>query len=218
MRAAAMKVRQQNDPLGHALTSALVIGVLFAVLLTVLGFFLVSDGMVAYPVLYVVLSLAGCALLGAAVYRLALRDGLRLVAEGALPPAADPYHVVMAEDLVDRGALGWHPWVNRHGYVLAGQRLREFGVRYPGRTITLRWTGALAVLALIALSLVWDDAALPPANLILGSLGGAGFALGALTHRSIARKRRESAEAFREEYEAWGASGDPAFPGFPDRG
>lgn len=218
VKAAAHKVLQQNDPYGTALTGALTAGASVAVLLAFLGLLLSFDGLLTSPGFYAALSLAGCALLGAVVYPFALWNVLRLTSESALPPAADPYHVVMAEDLVDRGRLGWHPWVNRHGYILAGQRLREFGVLYPGRTIALQWAGALSCAAVIVISQVWDEAALHPVNLVLPVLGGIGFIGHALTHRSEVRGRRESAEAFREAYEAWGATGDPAFPGFPDRG
>lgn len=218
VRAAAAKIRHQNDPRANALVAALAIGVIFALLLAGGGFYLGVGDAVTALLPYAALSLAGCALLCTAVYRLTLRYDMELTAEGALPPLADPYHVAMAEGLVDRGSLGWHPWVNRHGYVLAGQRLREFGVRRPGGTIFLQWTCALSCAALIIISQVWDEAALHPVNLILPVLGCAGYVVGALTHRSASQSRREHAEAFREKYEAWGATGDPYFPGFPERG
>ncbi|MFE6309475.1 hypothetical protein [Nocardiopsis sp. NPDC057823] len=193
-------------------------GAVFSMVLAASGFFLNVGAAVTALLSYAVLSLAGCALLCTAVYRLTLRYALELTAEGALPPAADLHHVVTAEGLVNRGALGWHPWVNRHGYVIAGQRLREFGIRYPGRATALYWAGALLCAATVTLLLVWPENPLPPTHLLFPAFGGLVSAFTAVSHRSVSEHQKGYAEAFREKYEAWGATGDPYFPGFPERG
>ncbi|OOC56016.1 MULTISPECIES: hypothetical protein [Nocardiopsis] len=126
------------------------------------------------------------------------RSTRTVVGGDPLPPGTDPVRLLTAEESVKKGVLGWDPETNRLARILAGQKLREYGIRFPGRTSAFLASVACVQAVLLTWWLVTEGVSVDSVFLFFTLLGNA---LAALLHPPVAARDRRCAEALRAAYD-----------------
>ncbi|WP_241480322.1 hypothetical protein [Nocardiopsis halotolerans] len=142
--------------------------------------------------------------LTALIAELTLPGVRRVIGDEPLPPDADPVRLAVAEKLVEEGVLGGDPETNRLARIRADQKLREYGILFPGRTSACLAVLTCVQIALLTWWLVTDGISVDSVFLFFTVLVNG---LATFLHPSIAARDRHRAESLRAAYDHHAAGG-----------